>query len=295
MVDVYQNLRKTRIRLESTHYYYGDSVGKLLLHKLAVFLKYLREDRPNAEHLRELKSRRNSMRGKEALVLGNGPSLQMLNENVAMSGKYDIFVVNSFNKMSTSEKLIPDYYVLSDPESFREQSLKSLIPYLVNNEIQLCAPVKYGSSLKLDFEGMLLFDDREKRLFSRNTDPTKPRAYISVTLYKALAIAEYLGYEKIFILGLDNSEFATYRGDIHNRITNFGNYTQFSGNQNFTPFSMKDILVSGIAGRMFSYGRLFADLSFFNRGRIFNLNQHSLVDVFQKIEFHELLKLTPEN
>ena len=126
-----------------------------------------------------------------------------------------------------------------------------------------------------------------RTFFSRNILPIKPRGYTSVTLYKALSVACYMGYSEIYVLGLDNTEFYSYYGNLNNTLgVNAATYAKKkidaldSSNTSPSPF------VSGIAGRMQSYAHLFGDLRLFSKHKIFNLDANSLTDAFMKIESH---------
>lgn len=232
--------------------------------------------------------------GKVALVLGNGKSLEKL--NTAEIHKYvdDIFVVNDFFKTKISSKVKPNFYCLSDPASFSDVKFNTgnqgshFSRYLNDLKITLLLPhnANYEGS-----HAVLKFNDLESPFYSsKNINPIKPRGYTSVTLYKALAVACYLNYDKIFILGLDNTEFQGYSSNKYNHVIATPIYASFDleHSQDLGSRHM-DVLISGISGRMTSYGRLFSDLRKFPIEKIENLDEFSLTDAFPKLQEHPLI------
>jgi hypothetical protein len=93
-----------------------------------------------------------------------------------------------------------------------------------------------------------------------------------------------LNYDKIYILGIDNTNFYNYRGTPDNRIVDIGLNTAESidGSRSTFISEFETEFTSGIAGRMQSYSHLFGDLQKFPRDKIINLDRHSLIDVFPK-------------
>jgi hypothetical protein len=195
----------------SPHYYYGRSVMRLALMNFLNFVfNYCLVTPPRRNNLSALRSMKDSCLGKRALVLGNGPSIDLLrHENI--EGYVDgIFAVNHFYRSNAASLVVPNYYVLSDPKSFEDTEISmgsAFIRYLQENRVQLFVPYKVKNQT---FEQSAIptasYDDRQRFLFNRNSSPVKPRNFASVTLYKAINIALYLGYSEIYVLGLDNTE-----------------------------------------------------------------------------------------
>jgi hypothetical protein len=136
------------------------------------------------------------------------------------------------------------------------------------------------------------FDDRELSAWTKNTNPTKPRGYVGLTLYKALAFAIFLGYEKIYVLGMDNTQFMAHRSDLQNSILLRSNHAYTSRLENEiesveTNFSERTL--DGMAGFFTTYSHIFADLRKF-RGPVYNLDQFSLTTAFPKLEHHPWIK-----
>lgn len=268
-------LRNKLSIVANTHYFFGDSIIKLSFHRILRIVAYLKTDKPRKNQLSKMKLLKNSRTGRKVLVLGNGPSIQKLNFNVLDENVDEIIVVNDFYKMDIANKIRPAFYVLSDPDSFDSLHPKyvgmgqPLREYVQQTGCYVMAPhTKSESKFLSSIDKVLYFDDRELRI-RRRISPLKPRSYCSVTLYKALSLAIHLGYSEINILGLDNTEFVNYRTDSDNRLWN-------------GDFEVTSLFSSGWEGRMSSYALLFADLEFFRRYPIVNLDGNSMITKFPK-------------
>ena len=104
-------------------------------------------------------------------------------------------------------------------------------------------------------------------------------------------MAVFMGYDKIYLLGFDNSNFLNYRGRPDNLMQDLGGATaerKFEKKSSFIGEYEKEF-TSGMAGRMQSYAHLFGDLQKFDNEKIFNLDPYSLTDAFPKILNHPLV------
>ena len=281
------------------HYYTGRSISLLALKQAIRFLFFLKTERPTKSSLIPISKLKDSGRGRSALVLGNGPSLNSLIPQEVKKYFDDIFVVNGFHNLKISDFLKPTYYCLSDPldesevddpKSHEGENLRNYFNF--HGNCVRILPHTWRSKTGVSSSQTVYFDDRERTIFSRNISPLKPRAYTSVTLYKALAVACHMGYDKIFILGFDNTEFNNYRGSADNEChLDETTYAEMKPDRKYSSGNFTLPFISGMAGRMQSYALLFGDLLLFAKYPIFNLDPNSLTDAFPKIASHPTIKL----
>lgn len=98
-----------------------------------------------------------------------------------------------------------------------------------------------------------------------------------MTLYKALALTIFCGYDDIYLLGMDN----TYPRDLYNTIDN----RPFNLERHANGSYYSSMYVNNVASELFTLAHLFNDLALFakhSKGRITNLDPYSLVDAFPK-------------
>ena len=241
---------------------------------------------------------RGSKSTKTALVLGAGPSADLLVTSKIPEFVDDIFVINGFNSLTLAGEITPSYYGLSDPAHFgllenrQLDERNEILDYVKKCGATLILPHTAFGSEVFDRHEKLFFDDRELTFFNNSTSPIRPRGYGSTTIYKMLAAACYFGYETIYILGVDNTNFLNYEGRIDNKLVDLGQNTA-NRKTHVKSSLIQDYeleFTSGIAGRMQSYAHLFGDLLKFPSSQIMNLHKKSLVDAFPKLESHPLIR-----
>jgi hypothetical protein len=293
-------LLKSSKGLGHVNSYYGRSLYKLALYNFFQLRGFFKRRGPSRQLLAATIQAKGTKGEKTALILGSGPSLDLLDPHKARRYFDEVFVVNSYYKYHFSALLIPDFYVLSDPNFFVSTNKvlfhegQELSNYLNYSSPKLIIPHLNRKQLPKDLSTeILFFDDRELPGFlGGGISPVKPRNYISMTLYKALAMAIHLGYKEIYVLGLDNSEFASYKSSFDNKVRRdsdvyFADTMKFNG---MPPFSNEEILPGGIAGHVQMLAVFFGDLLKFPNENIFNLDENSLVDAFSKIRNHPSLR-----
>ena len=238
----------------------------------------------------ETRALQNSKGNLEALVLGNGPSLAKLNSEQVSLANPDIWVVNDFYKIKQAANLSVTHYVLSDGAYFAglpneiNSKLKPVLDYAQSKNAILILP-HWAKDLKISRVTPLkifYYDDRGLSAWSKNTTPVKPRGYLGLTLYKGLGFALYLGYKKIFVLGMDNTEFLNYRSDEDNRLLHYDNHAYQDSS---IAYDMSNLYLDGMASAFSSLSHNFGDLLKF-KGPIVNLDGRSLTTRFPKEANH---------
>lgn len=230
-----------------------------------------------------------SKRGKVALVLGNGPSLDLLDIKRVLElqnqGVLDIFVVNLFCLTSAAKKISPDFYFLSDPGHKRTQHMtdpvRSLWGYISNQpSISLCLPAHWKNPIA-SIDECLPMDDRSLEGWSRNTAPYRPRGYPSLTAFKALAWAVHLGYDQIFILGWDNNLFQALSVDDKNSLFQGSHHAGRSGKMSHRNIDAHH--PGGVADYFFDLAySSYLLRKLFSSNNIVNLDPRSFTDAFSK-------------
>ena len=232
---------------------------------------------------------RSSLKNKRALVIGNGPSQGYLTKNrldkFVKSGG-ETFCINFWIQNKNLSPHVPTWMLFSDPLTFNKKNPKSasLIRYLKKNSlIKIIVPtsqIKLVKKFKLKNE-IYCFVDLELSIW-KNIHPLFPRGYLSMTMYKALAFAIYLGYKSIGVIGMDNTYPRDIYSDKNNRVFN-----------RETHAGIKDYLIDlsimyrNVAACLDDVVRLFYHLEYYPRKNIVNLDPYSLTDRFRKINVNK--------
>lgn len=283
--DYKGNPRKTM----SAAPYFGKSPIRLLYVNFLEIFHFHFLNRAEKEAVAKTKNLKGSKAGKVALVLGNGPSLRALIPEKVMEDSPDIFAVNDFYKNASLISLRVNYWVISDPIYFNDDSSKApneklgeILKISSHTKTELVLPHWACKFMKQDYPA-IYFDDRELSSWSNSTSPVKPRGYISLTLYKALALAIFLEYSEIYVLGMDNTEYLKFTSDTNNAILNKSNHSYATGNEKIIDFS--EIFSDGFPGAFAMYAQTFGDLQKF-KWNIVNLDPYSLTTQFTKTIDH---------
>lgn len=236
---------------------------------------------------------RNSQPNRTVLVVGNGPSQStMSSEDLAAfrARGGHIFVVNTFYNSDALVEVGPTAVVWSDGLT---------IPRLLSDDTGLERFKRsLGSSAPLIFVphrsvaevghlgvdcSVVPFCDMEIRYRglkeSRSTRPDRPRSYVSMTLFKALAIAQWIGYKNILVVGMDN----TYPRDLY---CSASNHVLLRERHAFESDYMNDLSQQfrSVGDFLYEISLLMLDLSKFADDRVLNLDPYSLTDTFKKAQ-----------
>lgn len=247
-----------------------------------------------AHDLAAINSLRGSQSDRRALVLGNGPSRDGLCveclEAFSANGNH-IIAVNEFLHGDLLRRVSPQIVVVSDPGTLRGETFggagerQDEFDFLRDNsQILLSVPLEQQRQYeKLGLPNAIVsFVDTEARYSwrgeRRGIDLTKPRSYLSATLYKALAVALWMGYEHVFVLGMDNTYPRDLFVDSNNHVLRRTRHA--SDDQHWC----QDL--SQFYGRvedcLYEVNLLFHDIHKFASPDITNLDPYSLTDAFSK-------------
>jgi len=241
---------------------------------------------------------KNSKCKKIAILIGNGPSQGYIDEDLLLIFKKnggEIFSVNYWTENDSLSKCVPNYLAISDPlvlansASELVEKNNKLKKYILENDgLKLICPVRSSYKFSNIFGNgkCIVFSDVELRAWTSNISPLFPRGYASMTLYKALAMALWFGYEKIYIIGMDNTYPRNIYCDIDNRFLNLEIH---SGSKDYVVDQSSRY--STIADGIYEISIVFRDLVKVSNDKIVNLDRYSLTDAFRKASNQEIMEL----
>ena len=287
-------------RWSSPHTHPGLSVSRLLVQKLRVLVTYvvrrIAEGGGKKAALEGLAALEGFASGKEVLVLGSGPSAAKLNTSEARKRQRDgtliIIATNYFLSSPLAKKLSPDYLVWADgvfhPSKRADNNSWS---HLTDHpHTTVVVPWTWKRHLTGDplAPRFLFFDNDTLEGWSLNLSPLYPRGYQGSTGAKALALGLHLEPSRVLVLGLDLSNFKNFSVDGNNRVLRHP--THLAGTDSGTN-DLTGHTVHGLADSLFSMASQFLYLTtHFGNQPITNLDPDSLVDAFEKVAHHPLVK-----
>ncbi len=242
------------------------------------------------EMRRSLKSVQNAYAGRPALVMGNGPSTSALHSSdisafVANGGH--LFTVNHVFEHGRLQLQQIFCHTLSDPKSIDHVRTPGspMSKFFASTEINYLSVPDCQSNRHrqlLPSQHILPFCDSEIRTAgwkkSRSIRPDRPRSYLSLTVYKALALAIWMGHDPIYIVGIDN----TYVRDLYCGPNNeiILRQRHFYGESQPGDYSL---LYASVGDLVYELAMAFSDLDKFSAENIINLDPFSLTDAFRKV------------
>lgn len=236
-----------------------------------------------------VRARRDSCVDSPAIVIGNGPSRAMLSPQLLRSFQ-DLggmaYCVNYFGVDDAFSGIAPDVLTVSDPSMMND--IIDLLERTGTRPKVLAAPLKRvrdSDRRELERRGVtfLGFCDDEIRFRpsfreSMSIRPDRPRSYESMTLYKALALALWMGHSRVFVIGMDN----TYPRDLYCDPENHLWHRERHADRDDSRTDWSQLYCS-VGDALLGFSLLFTDLRKFRDDRILNLDCYSLTDAFAKV------------
>lgn len=243
------------------------------------------------EALRGMKELAGSAEGKIVLVIGNGPSAEMLTPGEVVeqqrAGTLIVIATNHFLASKNGKAITPDFLLWSDdgfhprardkhPERWKilekYPSVTLVMPWTWKRYVDrsnIANPVIY-------------FDNDTLEGWSRQISPLRPRGYQGTTGVKAVAVGTHLSPSQTQVIGLDLSYVKNFSVGPDNTVTR--NPTHVPGTDSGEQDMTRETLV-GMADLLYSTANEYRALhTHFSNKNIVNLDPHSLVDAFPKIK-----------
>jgi hypothetical protein len=241
---------------------------------------------------------KNTKKNKKLLILGGGPSLQKLidKKNYILKKNIDLMALSYFKRYGNI-KLKPTYILSADPSflgggkvnsRFINKKNKQILNYLKKNSVKLFLPLEKSSYLKRYNLDVNYFIARSSIFFLKNTNPIMSLSVANMSFFNALSIGLFMGYKKIYFLGLDN----TYPRDVWvNKGNKLLNIERFANHYYLADQTKRYKSISDMYSEI---STIFYSLNLYKkyRDKIFNLDSYSLTNTFKKKNFKDIFILS---
>lgn len=254
--------------------------------------------------LKVLRNLKNSKIGHVALVIGNGRSQSCLDTQIAVDlqtrGELTIFATNLFLHSELSKEIKPDFLVWSDTDLLPE--LSSDKPAAIerlnrSSGLTLIVPWRWSRfSSIISRQGTNIFFNDDTRLgWGSSWSPVKARSYASNVGPKAISIARFLGFTKIYVIGIDQDYFMDYRVSQDGRLWKTS-AVMAPGTAQFPSWEIGPFphgIITRLSRDLYGMWDLYR---FFRDDRIENLDVNSILFFWKKADKgHHLLKTNASN
>ena len=160
---------------------------------------------------------------KECFIIGGGPSIKNQNLDLLVN-KFNI-VHNAFYLLKDTYKLKPSLYVIEDPwpaednklELNKIQDIDFVVPFQLRKSIKKRSNINY---INFDYTYIDSSEtNKEQNLkFKFSEDISKKGFWGGTVVYLSLQIAYFLGFKKIYLLGVDLSYIIPKSANINGNI-----------------------------------------------------------------------------
>ncbi len=253
----------------------------------------------------------NSHSGQRCFIVGSGPSINELDFAKLKSG--NVFVMSEFNKHPKYSELMPEFYVIADP-NYGSQDPNN---YYANEFKKLCTQIPAQTKIFLNakiknlVEKNNLLKDHQvfyivsqgimSENFNFNISIDKVVPWPKNSLLFCLEIAAYMGFKEIFLLGCEHSYLSQPIGRGHSATLKHGypeilDHVDMSDLKAVKKFSLEHITKLSYENNVASILQLFKNYRLFYKKakklypeiKIFNATPNSFLDVFPVIKFEDI-------
>lgn len=233
-------------------------------------------DKEESYYNSELEKYKDIHKGENCFIIGHGSSLRASDLDILESNNVITFSMNLTYKLFDKTKWRPDYYVAMDNRTLErhsyfkwEENTKKkcfIADASVNfwNENQSKKNIRYHSIRNMNRREVKFSDDISKRVY-----------FGATVAYDCLQIAAYMGFKRIYLLGMD---LAPYKlGD--KSATRYSNFFELDKGSKQPQMWIDKIL------RAYSSAKEYADT---HGIYIYNATRGGYLEIFERVDFDKL-------
>lgn len=234
-------------------------------------------------HHPELAKFKNIHKGRRAFIIGNGPSLTMEDLHTLHENHEICFAANNIHKIYDQTTWRPDYLCMSD--DIVVSGCKDKFESLLENSVLFVSDHvarKYSDNPDLNLVHMITSGEYVPNMPEFSDDITMGTYTGATVIYGlALQIAAYMGFDEMYLLGVDNN----YLGNETDKRNHFiKNYFSSDETEKFN-------LYKGVIWQKDSINLAYQKAEVYSRAngfRIYNATRGGMVEVFERVKFDTL-------
>lgn len=222
---------------------------------------------------------KNIHKGQRCFIIGTGPSLR-LEDVEALKNEYT-FAVNSCFKVFDRTKWRPSYYVITDPK-FIDDMGESLLKYDHEISCGFCGNETgwNGKNINSVYSSRLYTNFPSKGIIKRVIEQTGynfmtkdlAQGIISghTVVFSAVQIAEYMGFNEIYLLGID----CNYKGKLQ--------YSELTAHTHINNPNAADLMIVD-----YLYVKRHFDAN--KKAKVFNATRGGKLEVFERVNLDDII------
>ena len=240
----------------------------------SIWYKKLNKTNHFDEKIRKLKSSKN---GKRCFIVGNGPSLTL--EQLETIKNEDCFGANRIYKMFEKTDWRPKYYVIQD----RYDSTAESVYEKINVDVFFVSDIYWKEHGMKNPNAICYHTKRNLKQSNKipfSNDVSKYIQTASTVTYTMIQLAVYMGYKKIYLIGMDHT-YANITNDKGEIIKRNNVKSHVFGDEN------EKEVVANISYMEAAY-KSAADYCEKNNVEIYNATIGGKLEVYKRINFFDI-------
>lgn len=233
-------------------------------------------EKEESYHNAEIEHYRDIHRGESCFIIGHGPSLRMSDLDILESNQIISFSMNLIYKVFDKTEWRPDYYVAMDrrtvdrhsyfkwEENTKRKCFIADVSEKFWEENQSENNIKYHSIRNMNTRGVKFSEDISKRVY-----------FGATVAYDCVQIAAYMGFKKIYLLGMD---LVPYKQG-NNSAIQYSNFFELDN-----PGKRPQMWVNKIL-RAYLSAKEYADA---HDIQIYNATRGGYLEIFERVDFDKL-------
>lgn len=233
-------------------------------------------DREESYYNAEIESYKDIHKGETCFIIGHGPSLRISDLDLLESNHIITFSMNWTYKLFDKTRWRPDYYVVLDrgtadrysyfkwDENTKRKCFIADMSEKFWSENQSQNNIKYHSIRNMNIREVKFSADISRRVY-----------FGATVTYDCLQIAAYMGFKKIFLLGMDLAPHK--QGD--KSAVPYSNFFEVSGKEKKPQMWVNKILRGYLAAKEYADAHGI---------QIYNATRGGYLEIFDRIDFDKL-------
>ena len=253
----------------------------------ARYRKYISDHFENSKYGKKLRKFKNIHLGDTCVIIGNGPSLTADDLEILYKNKIKTFAFNRIYLMFEKTNWRPNYYISQDEKTLKPCQNKINEMQLKYKFIPLFHKYYHDINIKNAYYFMLKSRVGEEYIFSKDISSFVGNS--ETVAYTAAQIAVYMGFKKIYLIGVDHS-FSVTKNDKGEIIRNPDIKDYFVDEYNK---DKENLYIPNLdrSTRVFMAMKSYCDA---NAVQVFNATRGGKLEVFERVDFDRVFVNTNE-
>ena len=233
---------------------------------------------------KKLRALHNIHKGERCVIVANGPSLTPSDLDAISEAGLVSFAMNRIFKIFPQTKWRPTYYVCEDINVFKDSveqiNLITAKRKFIPKEIDWF----HGIKIKKANNFWINYDEKKRYPLSFSPEIDKQIDGAGTVTHTCIVIAAYMGFEEIYLLGVDNNYYKSI-DENGNEVIDENAKDHFCKDYNE---GIEDIAVHNIGNNTRSYknAKTYCDE---NGIKIYNATRGGKLEVYPRVDLDELL------